>query len=113
MHVNYMEKHCIYIQKFKYPIKSHGIPHSIYVIFKIEKYEKYRRAYSDRLFYYAKKGKTMTNEERLKKYRQEHCKRCKNKITDLCEIRVFAMNNIVYTKCGYFEVENEINTISQ
>lgn len=55
----------------------------------------------------------MTNEERLKKYRQEHCKRCKNKITDLCEIRVFAMNNIVYTKCGYFEVEDEINTISQ
>lgn len=55
----------------------------------------------------------MTNEERLKKYRQEHCSRCKNKTTDLCEIRIFAMNGIIYTKCGYFEVENEINTISQ
>lgn len=51
--------------------------------------------------------------DRMDKFKKEHCKRCKNKTTDLCEIRVFAMNNIVYTKCGYFEVEDEINTISQ
>ena len=54
----------------------------------------------------------MTNEERFKKYKQEYCTRCKNKAADLCEIRIFAMNNIVYTKCAYFEVEDEINTIS-
>ena len=47
----------------------------------------------------------MTNEERFEKYKREYCKRCKNKNADLCEIRVFAMNNIVYTKCSYYEVE--------
>lgn len=55
-----------------------------------------------------KKEPTMTNEERLEKYKREYCKRCKNKTTDLCEIRVFAMNGIIYTKCSYYEVEDEI-----
>lgn len=46
----------------------------------------------------------MTNKERFEKYKKEYCSKCKNKTTDLCEIRIFAINNIVYTKCAFFEV---------
>lgn len=47
----------------------------------------------------------MTNETRYKKYIKEHCKKCKNKETNLCDIRIFVIDNIVYTKCGYYEKE--------
>ena len=45
----------------------------------------------------------MTNQERIKKYKKEHCSRCKNKDKFDCEIRVFKNNDIVCTKCVYYE----------
>ena len=47
----------------------------------------------------------MTNSERYQKYIKEHCKNCKNNKTNLCDIRISAINNIVQTKCGYYERE--------
>ena len=47
----------------------------------------------------------MTNKERLEKYKKEHCCKCKNKDKDLCDIRVFAVDKIIYTKCGFYERE--------
>ena len=47
----------------------------------------------------------MTNQERFKKYKQEHCKYCKNRTKDLCDIRIFAIDRIVYTKCAFYERE--------
>lgn len=47
----------------------------------------------------------MTNQERFKKYKQEHCKYCKNKTKDLCDIRIFAIDRVVYTKCAFYEKE--------
>ena len=47
----------------------------------------------------------MTNEERYQKYIKEHCKNCSNKETDLCEIRISEMNDIIRTKCVYYEKE--------
>lgn len=48
----------------------------------------------------------MTNKERLEKYKEEHCGECKNKDKDLCDIRVFAIDRIIYTKCSFYEREN-------
>ena len=48
----------------------------------------------------------MTNQERFKKYKQEHCKYCKNKTKDLCDIRIFVIDRVVYTKCGFYERED-------
>lgn len=45
----------------------------------------------------------MTNEERYQKYIEENCKNCKNKEKDLCEIRISVFNNIITTKCAYYE----------
>lgn len=45
----------------------------------------------------------MTNEERFSKYIEEHCKNCKNRTTELCDIRIFVLNDIVTTKCAYYE----------
>lgn len=45
----------------------------------------------------------MTNEERYKKYIQEHCKNCKNRKTDLCEIRISVQDDVVRTRCEYYE----------
>lgn len=49
----------------------------------------------------------MTNEERYKKYIEEHCKNCKHRYEtidkDLCEIRIFVCNNVITTKCAYYE----------
>lgn len=50
----------------------------------------------------------MTNEERFKKYVQENCKNCKNRTTDLCDIRISVLDNIVKTKCEYYEKENKL-----
>ena len=49
----------------------------------------------------------MTNAERYEKYIEEYCKNCKNKDTDLCEIRVInRVDNVNVTKCEYYEREN-------
>lgn len=50
----------------------------------------------------------MTNEERYEKYIEENCKNCKHrrKEEDLCEIRISYFNNIITTKCVYYEREN-------
>lgn len=48
----------------------------------------------------------MTNEERYQKYIEEYCRKCKNNKTDLCDIRISAIDNIVRTKCEYYEREN-------
>lgn len=50
-----------------------------------------------------KEGVNMTNEERYKKYIEEHCKNCKNNKTDLCDIRISAIDNIIRTKCCYYD----------
>lgn len=47
----------------------------------------------------------MTNSERYEKYIKENCKNCKNKTKDLCDIRIFAIDRIVYTKCAFYERE--------
>lgn len=49
----------------------------------------------------------MTNQERFKKYKQEHCKYCKNKTKDLCDIRISIINNVVQTKCQFYERNKE------
>jgi len=49
----------------------------------------------------------MSNEERYKKYLEEHCKNCKNKKTELCDIRISAIDNIVRTKCINYIKEKE------
>ena len=40
---------------------------------------------------------------KYEKYVEEHCKNCKNKDKDLCEIRVSTLGNVTVTKCGYYE----------
>ena len=47
----------------------------------------------------------MTNEERYQKYIEEQCKNCKHKHEDLCDIRIKYFNEIVTTKCSYYERE--------
>ena len=55
----------------------------------------------------------MTNQARFKKYKQEYCKQCKNKTKDLCDIRVFAIDKTIYTKCVFYErIKNENNIVS-
>lgn len=49
----------------------------------------------------------MTNKERLEKYKKEHCCKCKNKDKNLCDIRVFAIDKIIYTKCVFYERNQE------
>lgn len=50
----------------------------------------------------------MTNEERYEKYIKENCKNCKHrrKEEELCEIRISVLNNVVITKCAYYERED-------
>ena len=48
----------------------------------------------------------MTNQERIEKYKKEHCSKCKNKDKFDCEIRIFKNNDIVCTKCVYYERED-------
>lgn len=47
----------------------------------------------------------MTNEERFKKYTEEHCKNCINRKSDLCDIRISYVNEIVKTYCKFYERE--------
>lgn len=49
----------------------------------------------------------MSNEERYKKYIDEHCKDCKNKDKDLCDIRISYLNGVVTTKCSFYEREKK------
>lgn len=53
-----------------------------------------------------KEGVHMTDQERINKYIEEHCKNCKNKTKFDCEIRVFRNEDIVCTKCIAYEREN-------
>lgn len=48
----------------------------------------------------------MTEKQRIDKYIQEHCKNCKNKDKEDCEIRVFQCENETVTKCDYYEKKN-------
>ena len=50
----------------------------------------------------------MTNSERFKKYINEHCKNCKNNKTNLCDIRISVIDNIIRTKCQFYEKENKL-----
>ena len=50
----------------------------------------------------------MTNEERFKKYVEENCRNCKNSKTDLCDIRISVIDNIIQTKCQFYEKENKL-----
>ena len=47
----------------------------------------------------------MNDLERYEKYVKEHCNHCKNKDTELCEIRIADYNDIVVTKCVYYDSE--------
>lgn len=49
----------------------------------------------------------MTNSERFKKYIKEHCKNCKNRTSNLCDIRIAVIDNIIQTKCVFYEREEE------
>lgn len=48
-------------------------------------------------------GVHMTNQERIEKYKKEHCSKCKNKNKFDCEIRIFKNNDTICTKCVYYE----------
>ena len=50
----------------------------------------------------------MTNEERFKKYVEENCKNCKNRKTDLCDIRITVRIDVIETKCQFYEKENKL-----
>lgn len=47
----------------------------------------------------------MTNAERYQKYIDEHCKNCKHRDEDLCDIRISVLDNVVTTKCVFYEKE--------
>ena len=47
----------------------------------------------------------MTNAERFQKYIDEHCKDCKHRSEELCDIRISFLDGVVTTKCSYFERE--------
>ena len=50
----------------------------------------------------------MTNQQRYQKYIKEHCKNCKNNKTNLCDIRIAVKNDVIETKCIYYEKENNL-----
>lgn len=50
----------------------------------------------------------MSNEQRYKEYTIIHCKNCKHKKEDLCNIRISTIQNIVETKCDGYERENTV-----
>lgn len=50
----------------------------------------------------------MTNEERFKKYVEENCKNCKNRKTDLCDIRIVVKGDLIETRCQFYEKESKI-----
>ena len=50
----------------------------------------------------------MTNRERFKRYVEENCKNCKNKTNNLCDIRISVVDNVIQTKCQFYERENKL-----
>ena len=44
----------------------------------------------------------MTKKERYEKYINEICRECKNKNIDLCNIRIFTLEDIIFTKCDNY-----------
>ena len=58
------------------------------------------------LYYLADKERNMTEEKIYKKYIKEQCNNCKNKDKNDCEIRIRQSNNLIVTKCDYYEREN-------
>lgn len=50
----------------------------------------------------------MNNYERYKKYIETQCCNCKNKETDLCEIRITAFDGTISTKCAYYIKDKEV-----
>ena len=49
----------------------------------------------------------MSNEQRFKEYIKEHCKHCKNKDKDNCEIKIHQKVDVIVTKCDYYEKEDK------
>lgn len=49
----------------------------------------------------------MTNNERVEKYIKEYCSNCKHRKEDLCEIRISVLNDVVITKCAYYEKDKK------
>jgi len=49
----------------------------------------------------------MTDAERYKKYIEEHCKNCKHREENLCEIRIWKAPEMIITKCVYYEREEK------
>lgn len=50
----------------------------------------------------------MTNSERYQKYIKENCKNCKNRKGNLCDIRISVRNDLIETKCQFYEKENKL-----
>lgn len=48
----------------------------------------------------------MTNQERIQKYIEQHCKNCKNKDKFECDIRIFQNSGTIYTRCIAYERED-------
>ena len=47
----------------------------------------------------------MTNAERYKKYVEEHCRNCKHREEDLCDIKIWEAPDAIITKCNFYERE--------
>lgn len=54
----------------------------------------------------------MSKEEKFKNYKEEHCKRCKNKKKDLCNITIVTNNKSIKARCCYFEEEKKRSIIA-
>lgn len=49
----------------------------------------------------------MTNGERFKKYAKENCQNCRNRKSNLCDIRISVIDSIIQTKCQFYERETK------
>lgn len=47
----------------------------------------------------------MNNYERYEKYVELQCPNCKNKNSNLCEIRITSLDGVIKTRCVYYEKE--------
>lgn len=45
-------------------------------------------------------------DKEIKQFKEENCSKCKNRKKFECDIRVFKNNDIVCTKCVYYERED-------
>ena len=46
---------------------------------------------------------SICNDDRYEKYIKEHCINCKNKTSNLCDIRIIQNKDIIITKCCFYE----------